>query len=673
MKAKERKVPIPPGTLRKLSAVARKVGGDFGLRVELGQPGEGSCFDPVGVIIHLDPLDLAEDPRRALFVAGHEGAHRAITPSLRELGLSERRIVELYGRVGFASLLNFVEDPAVNDWMTARYPGLREDALSVFDDFCAGGLKVAFTGEVAEALRALGHIPRFAAFGYQVAHRWHTGQWGIVLDPLLLGVLTRTAARVDEAVSAIPDPAGSSREEVLRAARRRFEICKDHIWPVYRELIEEDLRTTEVVVLLRMALEAERKLAAARRDNRGKKGVGQPASQGISEEELKELRKLARILRGLPEDLLEQLGGFPRSGDAPLPGVLLEGEALRALRRSLDKLPASLRGKVREKAGSLLERLEDRLGEALRGKLAEEPVPTHGEIKERARREEDRRRRERSDEEARELKRRLEEKRQSSMEGYDRIYEEVADQVERLYADLRRFLAPERCLRWKRGFPSGQRADLRRVMQAEKDPRRLFDLWERKTVPTRRDHCFAFLADLSGSMGEETRFETFKGLVIAVEALERLDIPSLVIGFSSECCVFKGLEERLGREQRGWLASMLTWGGESTATHEATRLGAAGLLGHHSRHRFLVTMTDGMPDDPVELERILKRLEWEGKVKVIGLGIGPNTEEVLQQYRASLHLPGVTPDQSEGEAEKESFCDAFSRLLEDLIRHPERY
>ena len=162
-------------------------------------------------------------------------------------------------------------------------------------------------------------------------------------------------------------------------------------------------------------------------------------------------------------------------------------------------------------------------------------------------------------------------------------------------------------------------------------------------------------------------------LVIAVEALERLDIPSLVIGFSSECCVFKCLEERLGREQRGRLALMLDWGGGSTATHEATRLGAAGLLGHHGRHRFLVTMTDGMPDDPVELERILKRLEWEGKVKVIGLGIGPGTEEVLRQYRASLHLPGVKQDNSEGEAEGESFCDAFSRLLEDLIRHPERY
>ena len=533
MKAKERKVPIPPGILRKLSAVARKVGGDFGLRVEQGEPGKGSRFDPVGVAIYLDPLDLAEDPRRALFVAGHEGAHRAITPSLQELGLSERRIVELYGRAGLASLLNFIEDPAVNDWMTARYPGLREDVLSVYDDFCAGGVKLAFTGEVAEALRALGHIPRFAAFGYQVAHRWHTGQWGIALDPLLLSVLERTAAQVDEAISAIPDPTGSSREEVLRAARRRFEICKDHIWPVYRELIEEDLRTTEVVVLLRMALEAERKLAAARRDNRGKQGDGQPASQGISEEELKELQKLARILRGLPRDLLQRLGGSPQGGDAFLPGDLLEGEALRALQKSLAELPASLRGEVRKKAESLLERLEDRLGEALQGKLAEEPAPTHNEVKERARREEERRRRERLEVEALKLKRRLEEKRRSDMDDYDLIYGEVANQVERLYAHLRRFLAPSRHLRWKSGFPSGQRADLGRVMQAEKDPRRLFDLWERKTLPTRRDHCFAFLVDLSGSMNMEARGETFKGLVIAVEALERLDIPSLVIGFSS--------------------------------------------------------------------------------------------------------------------------------------------
>ncbi len=75
----ENKIEIPNETLETLKIIAQRVGGDFGMKVELGKPGGGSYFNPEDRSITFDPLHIKENPEKAKFVAGHEGAHRAIT------------------------------------------------------------------------------------------------------------------------------------------------------------------------------------------------------------------------------------------------------------------------------------------------------------------------------------------------------------------------------------------------------------------------------------------------------------------------------------------------------------------------------------------------------------------------------------------------------------------
>ncbi|GIW67156.1 MAG: hypothetical protein KatS3mg096_024 [Candidatus Parcubacteria bacterium] len=124
-KTEELKIEIPKEVWENLEIIAKRVGGDFRMKVKLGKPGRGSFFNPEDVSITFDPLHIKESPELAKFVAGHEGAHRAITPHPKEIGLSREQIQELYSQIGFGYLQNVIEDMAVNDWLRKKISRVR--------------------------------------------------------------------------------------------------------------------------------------------------------------------------------------------------------------------------------------------------------------------------------------------------------------------------------------------------------------------------------------------------------------------------------------------------------------------------------------------------------------------------------------------------------------------
>lgn len=604
-------VRVPAGYWRLLKAVARKVGGDFGMQINLGKPGEGSRFSPEAAEIVLDPLHIIESPSEAVFVAGHEGAHRAISPSPLELGLPRETVENLCRRLGFTAMQNFIEDPAVNDWMAGRYPGMKQYILDVYDDFSVDEKEGAVTPEIRELTQKIGYIPRFAKFGYQVIRRWHTGQLGVVLDPDVRLALERTAGAVDESIASIPDPQSSEGSRIIAAARARFEINTNRVWPEYKKLVEKDLRT----------------------------------------EALRQMLIKEQGSRHMPMDKLSQ-------------------EEQRKLQEAFDKLPAQRRRALREKAQRQLEDYEDALNQALAGKLQSVKQRNHKDRREEAAEEAARKK---AEEQARQVSRGLEQARRARMTEYDKVYQEVAAEIEDLYTSLRRFLMPERHPRWRTGYPTGQRVDLEQVMQAVKDPARLRTLWERKTIPRRIDYRFVFLVDVSGSMLSGAIVETFKGLVVLVEVLEKLWIPNEVIAFSNKVKVFKKWGEKLDQPRRDSLAGMLEWGGGTTNTPEGTRTAVRELKNNPGKDNFLVTLTDGAPNDPGSLKELISGIERERLIRLVGIGIGPDTEGVEEFYQAYLHLPVIKPSKRQKQEGAKDFTEAMSELLEDMVRNPGKY
>jgi hypothetical protein len=60
-------------------------------------------------------------------------------------------------------------------------------------------------------------------------------------------------------------------------------------------------------------------------------------------------------------------------------------------------------------------------------------------------------------------------------------------------------------------------------------------------------------------------------------------------------------------------------------------------------------------------------------VKLVGIGLGPNTEFVKDFYRAAFSLNKLRVTEEERRQGQKDFAEAFADLLEDMIRHPEKY
>lgn len=238
---------------------------------------------------------------------------------------------------------------------------------------------------------------------------------------------------------------------------------------------------------------------------------------------------------------------------------------------------------------------------------------------------------------------------------YERALREVAHLTDPLVAELERLLRPTSYPRWLPGYPSGSRVDLRVAMQLNVAPDAHRRLWQRKTLPSKRDPAFYLLLDLSGSMREAPIEHGFRGLVLLAEVLTRLGVPFAAHGFQDQVIRFKRFDEPLDAAMRAKLGEMPAevygnrpgghnqpgdnWDGPSL------RAARDELLAWPGRDRVLLVVSDGQPTGPHDAERALHQAVAAARdaVHVIGIGLGPGTEHVTRYYPE--HIANVPLDQ----------------------------
>lgn len=760
------KIEIPKEDWETLKIIAKRVGGDFRMKVKLGEPGGGSFFNPEDGSITFDPLHIKENPDLSKFVAAHEGAHRAITLSPKELGLSQKEIESLYSQIGFGYLQNVIEDPAVNDWMSKRFPGLKPYTEKIYNEQLKEENAVLSTPEVRRIASQLGYWPKFVQYGSEVIRDWYQKRFSRKLDPAVEKALKRTIRDARESINTIPDPQKPSREkkEIISVAQKRFENNTNNIWPEVKKLVEMDLHTEEQRQMLKEFRQKQKELelkrkemekAKARRDAKKQEEL-QKEIKGLEEEldpfnglpgdvkkelqkqidkairgeieqlnkeieekqkQIEETRKKQEKLDKEIKDLEEKLKGATnkekeglekeiqekktekltqerkrkqakeelksiqdsleqiQSGEEmPYPEDKLSDKTKQELEKLFNKLPLSKKKEHRQKAQEKLEDFEDAVNEELQGKLNKDKPESHREFRERQEeKKESEERRRKAEEEKRELEKKLERRRREKMTEYDKAYEETANIINSLYNRLKRFFLPERHPKWRKGYPTGQKVELEKAMQAEADPRYLEKLWKRKTIPHKLDYRFSILVDLSGSMKGEKIEETFKGVVVLAEVLERLGIQYEIRGFSNNSRVFKNWREKLTPQLRNRLAEMKNWGGEGTETTLSTKKAVEDFEKNLGKDNFLITLTDGQPNNSESLKKLLKEIKEKKRIKLVGIGLGPDTEFVKDYYPAFSILPNVKPTEQQRKKGQKDFGEAFADLLEDMVRHPEKY
>ncbi len=779
----EVKIEIPKEEWEILEIIAKRVGGDFGMKVEQGPPylkeinpltGQEEkipyvAFENVAErSITFNPLFVKENPRKAKRIAAHEGSHRAITRGEHEIGLSKEQVKKLSSSeyIGFHSFRNIgLEDPRVNNWDTRKFPALIELNKELYDEQLKEENAQFIAPEVNLIISKLGRYPRYAEAASELVRLWHKGVYSKNLKPEIHKFLQRVQKDAIEYQNNIPPTDRSLEEkEVIEIAQKCFKQYHDYIWPEVKKLVEMDLHTEEQRQMMKEFRQKQKEIEQKREELKQARDQGDQKREEELQKEIEGLEKELDPFNGLPEDVRKELqeqidkaireaierlnqeieekekqieGARQRqeelekeikeleektekasgkekeelekqlqekkaeklsqemkqkqaeeelkniqdsleqieSGEEmPYPEDKLSDKTKQELDKLFKKLPRKKQEELKEKAQETLEDFEDAVNKAMEGKLNEDKPESHKERREREEKEKKaEEEREKTEKERKELEKKLEQMRKEKMTEYDKTYEEVADIINSLYIRLKRFFLPERHPKWKKGYPTGSRVDLEMAMQAEADKRYLGKIWERKTIPHKFDYRFSILVDLSGSMKGEKIEETFKGLVVLAEVLEKLGIQYEIIGFSDSVKTFKRWKEKLNKKVRDRLAAMKSWGGGGTNTTEATNETYKSFLKNLGKDNFLITLTDGKPDDSKSLKKVLNKITKEKKVRLFGIGLGPDTEFVKDFYKAAFSLPKIKVTEEERRQGKKDFAEALAELLEDMIKHPGKY
>jgi len=225
---------------------------------------------------------------------------------------------------------------------------------------------------------------------------------------------------------------------------------------------------------------------------------------------------------------------------------------------------------------------------------------------------------------------------------YLKVWKSLSNEIHILGQELIRVIEARVKPKWVRGYAAGTRLDLRQAMAFEADPKLYQRLWMKQTKPNKIEPAFIILLDISGSMEGNHIKGAFSALVVLVEVCARLHIPLEIISFNNQVKLIKEWEESITEELRSRLAQLLAQTGSSTRLSLALDLAQERLQYLPFKDRFIITLSDGEPNEPELVRERLKDMS-QGAVHCLGVGIGSGTRSLKQFFSDGIYE--VTPMQ----------------------------
>ena len=669
---------------------AKVVGADFDMAVKLGLPFQGSFFDSEEISITFDPEHILKDEKEATFVAGHEGAHRAITPHPGDLGFTKSKIEKLYSQIGFGYLHNVVEDAVVNDWLQKKFVGFQSLVAYNYDKTFEKDNIPMGTGETNMMAAKLGYSPLFTYYGAELLRYWHTKRISEEMDPFLEEAVKESLGTANISIKQRPS-SNPSKSQILATARKRFSINTKNLYPIMERLVEKDkekmaernamedyMKQKQELDNKKQELDKAQKNGDQKKEKQLEKEIEDMEEKlkkmgDLSEEALKELeKKIREAMKKLKEEMEKgEKGEGGEGGDSmPIPMDQLSDELKQEIKDFFDNLPKSEKKKHKKNAEQQLKEIEDALNKDLEGQLQENKDENSHENQDKRQKEKNKDQKKQD-----ELKKNIESKereRRNELSNYERAAEDVYDVIGELRNSFIRFFEPNKHPRWQSGFDSGQRPNMDYAMQSQIDPRYYHKMWERKTIPHKMSYNITLLLDLSGSMSGENLEESFKAIVAIAESLSRFSmIDCEVIGYHYHHFqkVYKKGKERLNDNNREELGSIMTEEFGSTATTEGTEYALKRIRQNSKQENILITLTDGVPDSSYSLVDLMQKEIPKGDVKFVGVGLGSGiAEETLKEfYPKVLHKASVKLSERQIKQGENTFAEDLVELLKELI------
>lgn len=603
--------------LKHLEIIAKAVGEDCNIKIGISANGGWKyIFKPVDKI-EVDANDLMEKGKDyCLGCICHEGAHKKIS---RVFFIPKK----IWQERGFSYLMNAIEDPRVNNWASEKYDGAKKWIKRYNDEDLN---QESTPQEVAK--KRIGYIPKHIKFGAEIIRYWHTGKFSEDLPNDIKDILDKTINYAELAYNNIPEIINPSEENICDAAQKMYKIVYSVIWPEYQKLIEQSYEDEKNRQMIKdMIKNGEFELND---ENQSSEGEPLPLDQ-------------------LPDELKEEIK--------------------KKLKEKLDSMTEEDKKKFQEEmedeANKVLDELEDETNKELKGKFSEQPKTKLEEQEE----ENKKAKREKTKKEIERISKEIDERLEKNKTEYTNAYQEVKPYIEKVANDIINLLITKRWPQFKKGFP-GQRLRLEGAMKyvSKRDYK---DLFEKRQKMERQEYRFTLLVDLSGSMAGSTIEETFKGVVLFVEALNKVastlgGVKVSVYGFQDDLLSYKSFSEGLDDATREKM-SIMKKEVENCGLHNKANYNNDGYCLDKIKDKveesnevenFLFVLSDGEPEgdhehhiagydqdtEKEELREVIRRISLDNKIKLLGIGLGAGTDHVKHFYADGLNNVGNIPN-----------------------------
>lgn len=699
-----------------LSSLAYFIGKDFYIPVELNEPGAGWHWDFENNVIRIDPIDLLDKPMDYLrFVISHEGGHRRVSRT-------DFIPLEEWNQPGFAFMINAIEDPRTNNFVAESYPKFREQMEKAYHEHMGFELSAK---DIAEKKLGYQPRFMQAGFEYINQWLKEIKEEEFVIDETLpeeiKQVVQATLHSANDSWLRYP-----SREEadnggyigrkkvdgetmIREYARTSYEINRDKVWPEFRKLMDADMEDQKTQEFLKDMQQDQQE------GHKGSEGGGQKIPQNLKDaltpqeqealreaiqKAIKEAKKEAEKSEGKSEGQDQE--GTPEASEQGKPQSVVVGkpsgkpinldslpqELKRKISDYIESLPEDQQRKIAEKARETLKEFEEALNEEIQGKMSDNPEKK-AERDEAAQSSESRsERQERTErevsgvdsDELRKYRNRIAKEVKKDANIYETMRQEVLPFIDKLETELREIFVARKAQGWKSGFATGKRIDIKKRIQekAKAVPAMESKAWQKRELPREKDYAISLLVDLSGSMASDQKIEeTFKAVIVLSEVLNRLSINLEILGFNDRLYEYQSFGEQMSKLIREHMGGMLEevndtsdtgkawWNDDGWALEQASER----LARQKADQKFLVVLSDGSPvESPMhprekyELGKMIKKVLDETDVRLIGLGIGRDTEHVGSYYPNSIANVKV-----------KEMAEKLADLIKEVVAHYDKF
>ncbi len=684
---------LPSELANHLQAVADQVSPDKKPRIIVGNPGEGSYQILESNLVVLDPLMIKQGTSSARFVTGHEAAHAAISRSMKELGLSEEYQRKFIERTGYLYIHNILEDPAVNDFMSAVIPELRTDTILFYETQFKNENAAMLTPEVAHFRKELGYTPRFVEFASEIMRDWHKGNFSKSLTPEVTKALYAVLNKSREIIKEIPSPGTHDEGEIIDAARRRFIGVHEYIWPEVEKLIKLDLLDERRRQQINDALNSESNSTSNTNQSGQQSAQGKGISQqneaehsGNSKPKLSDAAKkeIADALNAPSSDQsisenenrnndkIDQSRQAPEApttnpsiapNGTPIDPKKLSKETLEELDRIFEALPAEQKKDLENRAKQTLDKLEEQANSKLNPKHTPKGIPAN-----------DNRGQPPSALTYHDLDtiadaiNNVEDQRVSQLSAWETERERAISNINDAYSRLVRKIAKEESPEWTTHLPAGTDLDPFIGMQSEADPRLRDKVYRSRNNPTEWSWAVEVLVDTSPSMALNAT-QTFQALVFISELFEKIKFDLEISEFSDRPLLPKTWENSIrNQDVCESLTKLLATSGGTTRDGTALELGYERLRATAAKHKLILVLSDAESMEAGKLCEVIERVRDENQALIVHFGVGERTKDLMHYYPFSFG--GLTTNASNN---RNDFYSTFSESLLDIMLNPIKY